>query len=193
MTVATVRLLIADPEVHDTAEAAGDGARKVFRLPQAPVVADSQVVVVNGATKVEGPDYSILDEAGVVTFVAAPPAAVDPAVPNVRIDYRHTLLSDASLAQLLTLENGSDKLAAASALDVIASSEALIQKKIELLDLKTDGPAVAKALRDHAAALRKQVEEGLGEDPAGAFDIAELVADDFAARERLDAQVVRSW
>lgn len=44
--------------------------------------------------------------------------------------------------------------AAADALDTIASSEALVSKKIRSQDLNTDGPAVAAALRAHAAQLR---------------------------------------
>lgn len=188
-----IRILIADPETHDRALAAGDGATVEFRLPQSPVVADSQVVSVGGVPKTEGVDYTILDEPGVITFSAPPAAPVDPSVPNVVITYRHTLLSDASLQQLLTLEGDNVKLAAASALDVIASSEALILKKIELLDLKTDGPAVAKALREHAKALRDQVAATDVIADAGAFDVAELVVDEFSARERLHKQAVRSW
>ena len=47
-------------------------------------------------------------------------------------------------------------LASAQALETIASSEALVQKKIKLLDLTTDGPAVAEALRTSAKLLREQ-------------------------------------
>jgi len=47
-------------------------------------------------------------------------------------------------------------LAGAKALETIAASEALVQKKIKLLDLTTDGPAVAKSLREAAALLRDQ-------------------------------------
>lgn len=192
MSLVLVRLLCADPETYDRALAAGDGTTVEFRLPQSPVVADSQAVLVAGVPKAEPADYAIADEAGVVTFVAPPPAAPDPAVPNVVITYRHTLLSDASLLELIALEGGNDKLAAAAALDVIASSEALISKKIELLDLKTDGPAVAKALRDHAKSLRDQVATGVGTDPVGEFDWAEMVVDDFSASERLVSQAVRT-
>lgn len=188
MTVATVRLLAADPETHDRAIAVGDGATVEFRLPQSPVVADSQMVVVGGVVKTEGVDYAIVDEIGVVTLAAAPALAAE-----VAITYRHTLLSDASLTDLLALEGGNVKLAAAAALDIIASSEALISKKIELLDLKTDGPAVARALREHAQRLRDQVADGVGDDPAALFDWAEMAVDGFAAREKLNAEALRSW
>lgn len=86
------------------------------------------------------------------------------------------LFQDDEIAAWLALKGGSILLAAASALDTIASSEALILKKIRLLDVTTDGPAVAKALRDHAEALRKQVQI---EDLDGAFDIAEWIVSDF--------------
>lgn len=49
-------------------------------------------------------------------------------------------------------------LAGAKALETIAASESLVQKKIKILDLTTDGPAVAKSLREAAALLREQSE-----------------------------------
>jgi len=49
------------------------------------------------------------------------------------------------------------RMAAATMLESMASMEAVIQKKINHLDLSTDGPAVAKALRDHAERLREEV------------------------------------
>lgn len=69
------------------------------------------------------------------------------------------------------------RLAAASALECIAASEVLILKKIVNLDLETDGPAVAKELRELAKQLRSQ------EENTGAFDVAEQIHDDFTSRE----------
>ena len=188
MSVATVRLLAADPESYDRVNATGDGVTVEYRLPQSPVVANSQKVYVAGTEKTEGTHYTLDDEAGVVSFTAGNIPALGA---TVVVAYRHTLLSDASIAVLLTLEADDDRLAAAQALDVIASSEALISKKIKLLDLETDGPAVSRELRKHAAELRRQVAEGSG-DFAGQFDVAELVVNDFAARERLAAEALRS-
>lgn len=52
------------------------------------------------------------------------------------------------------------KRAAADALDAIASSEALVSKKIRTqAGVSTDGPAVAAALRAHAASLRAQADD----------------------------------
>ncbi len=88
------------------------------------------------------------------------------------IDVTNALLQDEDLDRLLVLEGADVRLAAAQALDIIASSEALVQKRIEVLGLKTDGPAVAKSLRDHAGQLRMQVAMATPEEDA-AFDFAE--------------------
>jgi hypothetical protein len=187
MTIATVRLLAADPETSDRATAIADGVTADFRVPQSPVVVNSQSVFVNGVPQILATDYTFDAPSGLATFLAGHlPAAGQ----EVVIPYRHTLLSDADLQALLDLEDADDRLAAAQALDIIASSEALVSKKIKLLDLQTDGPAVANALRAHAAELRRQVAEGAGSDDGG-FAIAELVVDDFSARERVYAEALR--
>ncbi len=65
------------------------------------------------------------------------------------------LLEDADYTAFLAAE-GSRVLGAAAALETIARSEALVSKKISTQDLSTDGPAVAKELRESAKALRAQ-------------------------------------
>lgn len=82
--------------------------------------------------------------------------------------------------------------AAAVALLVIAAQETLLMKRIKLLDLHTDGPAEAAALR--ALALTYQEKADLVEDAevGGAFDYAEMVVDIFTARERLEKEALRS-
>lgn len=78
-------------------------------------------------------------------------------------DAPNQIFTDAQLDQFLTLETYV-KLAAAQALDTIASNEALVSKKIRTLDLQTDGPAVATALHAQADSLREQhYSAGLGE------------------------------
>lgn len=104
-------------------------------------------------------------------------------------DSDNAIFSDDEIDAFLALEDDNVKRAAATALDQIASSEALIQKRIKLLDLQTDGPAVAKALREHAATLREQADS---EEITGAFDYAEMVVNPFSARDRLWNQRLRS-
>lgn len=75
-------------------------------------------------------------------------------------DAAKQILTNDQIGSFLTLEDDNIKLAAAQALDAIASSEALVSKKIRTQDLSTDGPAVAKALREHAVLLRAQAYDG---------------------------------
>jgi hypothetical protein len=76
------------------------------------------------------------------------------------------LFTDQQISAFLAME-GRVKRAAALALETIAVSEVLIGKKIRTGDgLATDGPAVAKELRERAKALRDQadVEDGDPDD-----------------------------
>jgi len=75
------------------------------------------------------------------------------------LDEAEPLFTDAQLQGFLNLAGGRVRRAAATALDTIATSEALISKRIKTLDLTTDGPAVAEALRRHAERLREEDDE----------------------------------
>ena len=90
-------------------------------------------------------------------------------------DPEQELLNEAQIVRLIQLEDGNLKLAAAQALDAIASSEALVAKKITKEGLTTDGPAVAKALREHAALLRTQAADAADLEDGGAFEVADVV------------------
>ena len=61
---------------------------------------------------------------------------------------------DLSEIRLFLATAGHPLLAAADALDVLATSEVRLSKKITTQDLTTDGPAVAAELRKQAEALR---------------------------------------
>lgn len=100
------------------------------------------------------------------------------------------VFEDGELSVFFDLEGDSLKRAAALALETMASNEAFVLKVIELMDLRTDGAATARALLARAALLRSQADD---EEYAvdGAFDWAEMVVDEFSARERLRAQVLR--
>lgn len=71
-------------------------------------------------------------------------------------DVDYALLTDDQLVALLALNGDSVRLAAADALELIATSEVLVSKKIRTQDLQTDGPAVAAELRALAGSLRAQ-------------------------------------
>ena len=84
------------------------------------------------------------------------------------------MFEDASIEAFLAMaEDGDVRLASAVALDTIASNQALLLKKVKVGDISTDGPAVAKALREHAQALRDEVREG-GMIGSSSFEIVEF-------------------
>lgn len=82
------------------------------------------------------------------------------------LDPTALVFTDPDIEVFLALEGDSIKLAAAQALDTIASNESLVKQRIRTLDLQTDGPAVAKDLREHAARLRSSV----GDEDSGLFE-----------------------
>lgn len=73
--------------------------------------------------------------------------------------------------------------AAALALDTIATSETLVQKAINILDLSTDGPAVGKELRARADKMREMSEELTG------FDIATMNVNTWTAMDL----IINKW
>jgi hypothetical protein len=100
-------------------------------------------------------------------------------------DSDRPIFEDEEIAGFLAIE-GSVKTAAALALECIAVNESLVQKRIKILDLQTDGPAVAVALRAQATALREQET-----DEVIPFATAEFGDGAFAAREKMLKEYLR--
>jgi len=96
----------------------------------------------------------------------------------------YEIFDDDDIDAFLSLESDGVKKAAALALETIASSEVLVQKRIKLLDLSTDGPAESAELVKRAGLLRAQAEAD-EEGEYSPIDYAELVYDPFSWRERL--------
>lgn len=101
--------------------------------------------------------------------------------------------TDAKIDAFLALnenESGDSlvRLAAADALDTWASSEAMITKAIKLLDLTTNGPAVAASLRARADKLRELAEKASTDS---GFDVAELALGPFSEREQVVNEAIR--
>lgn len=94
--------------------------------------------------------------------------------------------SDEEIQAYLEMYDYEVKRAAAAALDSMANMEAIITKKIETLDLQTDGPSVAKELRKHAQELRRQVEE----EPA--FAVAEQISTNAQFEEFIWKEALRN-
>ncbi len=183
MTVPIVRMLIPDPELYDRWEVAANGADLTFQLTHFPVKAASYKVYVAGVLKTDIVHYILDLECGVLTFVAAP--AVGAAVVCT---YKHSILSDTSLQTMITIEV-EDILAVALALETIACNEALVQKATRLLDITTNGPAVAAALMARAKKIRDDYALALANEVA--FDWAEMAVTDFARREIIENEALR--
>lgn len=101
--------------------------------------------------------------------------------------FENQIFEDAEIASFLTLEDDNVKRSAALALETIASNEVLVQKVIRILDLSTNGAAEAVELLKRAALLREQADtEEYGDD--GGIEVAEMVVDNFSAREILASE-----
>lgn len=179
MTVAIVRSIIPDKAQYCRGTAVGDGGTTVFQLANYPVVIGASKVWVNGVLLVEGVGYTMDNDLGLVTFTVAPAIGL-----AITITYQFTMLSDADITTFITLE-GTDMLAAALGLETIAANEALVQKVIKLLDLQTDGAALATALLARAKQLRANVAAAIASAAAAdvSMDWAEQTLNEFAWRE----------
>ncbi len=113
--------------------------------------------------------YNLTTEAGKVRLLITDTDSTNPIFEDREID---VFLS-------FTASDGTNdiNLASAVALETIAASEALVQKKIKLLDLTTDGPAVATSLRAAAKILREQSEN------ESYIDWSEMNLNAFAGRD----------
>lgn len=109
------------------------------------------------------------------------PSTYDPSTPAGRVRLlindvgvpENTVFNDDEVAAFLDLTGDSILLAAAQALDTIASNEVLIGKVIRTQDLSTDGSKVSAELRARAQALRDQAAAG-DDDPSNAFMIVDF-------------------
>jgi hypothetical protein len=114
-------------------------------------------------------------------------------IADTDVDGAVVYFQDDEIAAFLALAQGSSVLlAAAHALEVLAGNEALVSKKVRTRDgQQTDGPAVAKELREQAKALRAEWArlDDLNDDEDWA--VAELVVDDFSLRDRVAKQALQ--
>lgn len=95
------------------------------------------------------------------------------------------IFTDDEIDAFLSIHDSDVKLAAAEALDTVASNQALLLKKVKLGDIGTDGPAVAAALRAHADRLRAQSVSEVD------FDFAEMNFNGWSANTILNNSALR--
>jgi len=106
------------------------------------------------------------------------------------IDDTDQIFNDSAITAFLDMAlDGNLKRAAAAALLSIAVNEVLVQKRIKILDLSTDGPAQAIQLRLAAKLLTEQADD---EEVDDAFDYAEIIDTPFQYEEFLYKDALRS-
>lgn len=104
-------------------------------------------------------------------------------------DEEHLTFENDAIDGFLALTGGDVLLAAAQALDTIATSESLVLKVMTTLDVTTDGAKLADSLRKGATTLREQAINGI--DGGGDFEIAEMVVDPHTFAERYFGELMR--
>ena len=99
------------------------------------------------------------------------------------IDDTDQIFNDEAMTAFIAMAlDNNIKRAAAQALLSIAVNEVLVQKRIKLLDLSTDGPAEAEALRKLAMQYRDEADI---EEVTGAFDWAEMINTEWQYDEKV--------
>lgn len=101
------------------------------------------------------------------------------------VDLAAPIFVDSAIDTFLELNDDNIKRAAAQALTVIAVNEVLVQKRIRLLDLSTDGPGEAQALKELAAQLRLEADH----EESGNLDFLPLPPD----IDRFDRRTNGQW
>lgn len=106
------------------------------------------------------------------------------------VDEANPVFSDGEIEAFLFMEVGNVRMAAAQALDTIASNEVMVSKVIRTLDLQTDGSKVSAELRARATTLREQADNY---DPDG--NLFGMTVVDFRPDrwDRRGEQVEQTW
>lgn len=103
----------------------------------------------------------------------------------------NAVFTDEEIQAYLDMNDSNVRRAAAEALETIASDEAMTLKVLTTLDLSTNGASVSDALLRRAEILRDKADEADAGEEGGSFDYAEMVSNDFTARERVSKQAQR--
>ena len=77
------------------------------------------------------------------------------------------IFSDEEITAFLTMNNNDIFRSAADALDIIASTQSYLLKRMSGDGCSIDGPAVAADLRAHARALREKADRNIGSTNTG--------------------------
>ena len=165
MSILEVRQIIADEQRYYEFRATGNGTQTRWAVEQFPILS------LVGSPKPTTPTFD--GESGLLTFS------------TIEVDHYSVLLSDAAIQAALDRAGDDVVKAAAFSLETIAANQALLLKKIKIDGLDVDGPALARALRESAASLRKQ------DAMSTTFTWAEQVNDPMSWNERMRKETLR--
>ncbi len=107
-------------------------------------------------------------------------------------DVSSAVFSDEEIAVFLTAEVQIPKRAAALALETLAADRAMVLQVIKTNGLMTDGAKLSTEIRARAQQLRDQAHTEEGYAEGGLFDYAEQVDGQFAYKERMWNEIMRS-
>ena len=104
----------------------------------------------------------------------------------------NAIFTDEEIGAFLILESSVTKRAAALALETIAADRTMVLQVIKTNGLMTDGAKVSDALIKRAEKLREQARIEEGYQAGGSFDYAEQVTGNFAYKERMWDEIMRT-
>jgi len=167
--ITQIRSLIQDQPLFQTSNITAVAGQLTFQTTYFPVVAGSVIITPPSGS---APSFTLTDpQNGRILFGSGASAGI------YVFRYDQVILLDSTIQDIIDANTdvdgniGDTKLIAADCLDAMAVNMILILKKIKILDLQTDGPAMAKEMRAAAKAMRDLVLD------ESVFDMAELVYD----------------
>ena len=167
--ITQIRSLIQDQPLFQTDSVVAIAGQLTFQTKYFPVVDGSVIITPPSGS---APSFTLTDpQNGRITFGSGALAG------TYTFYYNQVILLDSTIQDMIDVNTDTDnniadaKVIAADCLDAMAVNMILILKKIKILDLQTDGPAMAKEMRAQAKALRDLVLE------ENVFDMVEMVYD----------------
>jgi len=164
-----IRSLIQDQPLYHSDVIVAVAGQLTFQTVYFPVV-DGTVIITPPSGS--APSFTLTDpQNGRITLGSGAAAG------NYTFQYDQVILLDSTIQNIIDVNTDTDgnvadaKVIAADCLDAMAVNMILILKKIKILDLQTDGPAMAKEMRAAAKAMRDLVLE------ENVFDMVEMVYD----------------
>ncbi len=182
--ITQIRSMIQDQPLYQSEQVMMVGGQLVFQTKFFPIVAETVIITPPSGS---APGFTVTDDQNGVIQLDSP-GAIDG---TYTVTYSAVMLLDSTIQDWIDVETDSDgniadaRFIAADCLESMATQMVIIQKKIKILDLQTDGPAMAKEMRGLAAVWRDQV---LNEP---IFDYVEIVYDRPSWTEKIYKDMLR--